>query len=67
MSCSSKHVPIEAKMIYNIVLGCVHDQKAQWVLSIGVANKNARSWALPNNSKHSEDGFSTVWTNLLCL
>ena len=25
-SCSSKHVPIEANMIYNIVLGGVHDR-----------------------------------------
>jgi hypothetical protein len=37
---------------------------------IGVANKTPHleySWALPNDSKHNEAGFSMVSTDLLCL
>jgi hypothetical protein len=37
---------------------------------IGVANKIpylGRSWALPNDSKHNEAGFSTISTDSLCL
>ena len=42
-------------------------QKVKRALLIGVANKNTRSWALPNDLKYNEDGFSTIWTDLLCL
>jgi hypothetical protein len=37
---------------------------------IGVANKIPYlgcSWALPNDSKHNEAGFSTISTDSLCL
>jgi hypothetical protein len=37
---------------------------------IGVANKTSylgRLWALPNDSRHKEAGFSTISTDSLCL
>ena len=43
------------------MLCCVHEQKAQGVQVIGVSNKNAvYLWALPNNWKYNEAGFSIV-------
>ena len=52
------------------MLHCAHEQKAQGVQLIGVANKNAvlrHLWALPNDSKHNRASFSmisTVWLHL---
>ena len=46
------------------MLGCAHEQKAQGVWFIGVANKNAILRALPNNSNHNGVSFLT---DLLCL
>ena len=48
-----------------MVPGC-----AQWAVSIGVTNKMQhlqRSWALPNNSKHTEANFSAILTDMLYL
>jgi hypothetical protein len=44
--------------------------KHMGVQLIGVAKKTlhlGRSWALPNDSKHNEAGFSTISTDSLCL
>ena len=46
--------------LHTILLHCAHEQKAQGVRLIGVANKNAilrHSWALPNDSKHNRASF----------
>ena len=50
--------------------GCVHEQKAQGVQLVGVANKKAGLqclWALPNYLKHNGANFSTILTDSLCL
>jgi hypothetical protein len=45
--------------------------KHMGVRLIGMANKKkmclGRLWALPNDSKHNEAGFSTISTDSLCL
>jgi hypothetical protein len=44
--------------------------KHMGVRLIGVANNTpylGRSWALPNDLKHNEAGFSTISTDSLCL
>ena len=41
-----------------------------WAVSIGVADKTQylqRSWAVPNNSKHTEASFSVMLTDTLYL
>jgi hypothetical protein len=54
----------------HILLGCVHVHKAHgYAVDIGVANKTlylGHLWALPNDLKHNEAGFSKFSTCLLC-
>jgi hypothetical protein len=62
---------LDDDLYLHVMLGYAHLHKAHGGALIGVANKKktylGRSWALPNDSKHNEAGFSTISTDSLCL